>query len=247
MFSGERIFPVAAVVILLLIATLIVNVITTATTGDYNPFERDEVARFLEDVNDSEGAYTASIATAVVVDGFLGPLLGVMLYLLFRERHRLLAMVTLAFILVTSAVSLAADTLSVATLNIASDFVEGGAGDIAAGDAATLEVGRAVSMAQFATMQAGFSAVSIAFLALGLLVSFAPERGVVPTRWIGWIFLLAGVAGVLSWTIVLTEAGFVFFVIAGISQLVGLAALAVWLLRSQGDEESMMAGATAAA
>jgi hypothetical protein len=155
--------------------------------------------------------------------------------------------VVLAFILVSSATSLAADTTSVVTLNIANDFADGGAGDIAAGDPATLEVGRAAGMAQFAMMQVGWSALGIAFLALGALISFGPERGAVPSRWIGWLFLLAGVAGVLAWTVVVTDPGFVFFIIGGIAQLIGLGGLAVWLFRSQDRESEIMAGAPAAA
>jgi hypothetical protein len=248
MFSGERIFPVAALVMLVVVVAVIVNVVSTVSSqGEKDPFDKDEVAEYLADVEDAEAGFTVMIASGFVLDSFLGPLLGVLLYILFRGRNGILALAALAFFLVQSAVSLVADSLAVGLLLIAKDFVAGGAGGIAAGDPATLELGRALAMLQPVTVQAGWSALAAGFLALGLLISFTPERGVVPPRWIGWLFLLAGVAGVLSWLVVVAEAGFVFFPIGGLAQLIGLVALAVWLLRSQGNEESMMTGAMAAA
>ncbi len=247
MFSGDRIFPVAGAVLLLLVAALIVNVACSFSISEKSPFERDEVQKFLTDVNDSETEAIGTIASSVVIDGFLGPLAGVAVFLLFRERQRLLAATFLGFILVGAAVSLIADALSITTLSVAKDFVDGGAGNIAAGDTTTLEVGRAVGITQFALMQAGFSAISVAILALGAVISFTPERGVVPPRWTGWLLVLSGVAGLLSWAVVVADFAFVFFIIGGLAQLIGLAGLGVWLLRSRDSERAMMTGAGAPA
>ncbi|HET8943373.1 MAG TPA: DUF4386 family protein [Dehalococcoidia bacterium] len=247
MFSGDRIFPVAGCALLLLIVALIVNVVCSASFSDKSPFERDEVEEYLTDLNDNETEVIGAAASSIIVDSFVGPLAGIAGYLLFRQRQRLLATTFLGFLLVGAAVSLVADAVGIGNLIIAKDFADGGPAGIAAGDSTITEVGRALGMTQFALTQAGFSAISVAILALGALISFAPERGVVPPRWIGWLLVLSGVSGLLGWIVVVADFGFVFFIIAGLSQLIGLASLGVWLLRSRDKEVAMMAGAAAPA
>jgi hypothetical protein len=64
-----------------------------------------------------------------------------------------------------------------------------------------------------------------------------------PPRWLGWIAIVTGVAGWLSWFIVLTDAAFVFFPITGLGTLIVLLGVGGWLIAHRDQEPAAVAAA----
>ncbi len=239
MLPTERLHLFAGVVLLLLAAALIVNAIMMFTITDSDVFDRDEIDNVLVDIKDHHGAYVVSEVAGILVDGALGIAAAASLYMVFRERNRRLALLGLAFLLVASAAFLAADAAGFVMGDLASDFKEGGAGGIAAGDRNILEVARAVGIFQGVAGQLGFTALSLGILSLGLLIGWAPEARAVPPRALGWVATFAGVVGIFAWLVVVADAAFVLFIIAGLAQLIFLIGLGLWLLRTPEESVAM--------
>lgn len=217
--------------ILAAIMTLVSVGLTASGTSEKSPFEKDEVAEFLTDINDNEGLLIAAGATGIINDGFLVITVGAALYVLFRDRNPFLATISLVGIASAAAISLVVDISNILLTVIAADYVEGGPGGIPAGDPATLELGRYVGMITFAFVNTLFVPVGVAFLAIGLLLVGAPQGLINPPKWIGWIAIIAGAAAELAWLVVAADPFFVFFPIQLVATLVFLLALGIWLLR----------------
>jgi hypothetical protein len=213
------------------ILTIITVVLMGGGSSDKSPFEKEEVPEFLTDVHDNEGLLVASGALGILNDGVFVITIGVALFILFRDRNPFLATLSMGAILVAAGISLVVDISNILLTSIADDYVNGGPEGVAAGDPATLELGRYVGMITFAFVNVLFTPAAVAFIALGTLLVGAPEGIVNPPKWIGWVAIIAGLASALAWLVVAAEPFFVFFPIQLISTVVLLVSLGVWLIR----------------
>jgi hypothetical protein len=233
MYLSNKIVMLAGLVMVLLAIGIIVNVGASFTTGNNDPFNKDETAKFLKDVNDNQTAYIVGGAAGIVVDGFLGVAVAAMFYLLFRDRSRLLATLALVGVLINSALSLLVDGNNILLTVIASDFVKGGPNNIPAGDPSILEVGRYAGIITLAFGNVSLTALGLGLGALGILIAKAPAGGVNPPRWLGWVAIFAAACAELAWFVVVINPAFVFFIGNLLASLVFLFGLGIWLLMHQ--------------
>jgi hypothetical protein len=213
------------------ILTVVAVVLMATGTSDKNPFEEEDAAEFLTDVNDKEEQLMASAAVGIINDGVFVPLVGVALFILFRDRNPLLATTAMIGIAIGAALALIVDASNLLLTFIAEDYVQGGPEGVAPGDPATLELGRYIGMITFLFVNLLFTPVGLGFLALGLLLVRAPAGLINPPRWIGWVAIISGLSGWLAWLVVAADPFFVFFPVQLLSTLVLLLALGIWLIR----------------
>lgn len=233
---SQRATTLGGLAMVVISITTVVSIALMATgSSDKDPFERDDVAEFLTDVNDEKGLLQAAAAVGIFNDAIVVPIVAAALYVLFRDRNPLLATITMVAVAVTAAVALMVDGSNILLTIIAEDFAEGGAGDIAAGDPATLELGRYVAMITFAFVNVLFTTYGVATVALGALL-LGPQGRINPPKWMGWLAIVSGLSAWLAWTVVAADPGFVFFPIQLITSFVLFLALGIWLLR-HGDLE----------
>lgn len=243
----ERVRRVAGIALLLLSLAIIVSVVAEIGITDKDPFERDEVAQFLTDINDNRGLAFVGTAADITADVALGIIAAAGLYLVFRERNRLLAFFAFALILGGAAAFMAADAANVSLIVLAEDFAEkGGAGGIPAGDESILEIARALAVWSFTIDQMAFTAISIGLASLGVLIAWAPEgAGPVPPRWLGLLAIISGLAVILSWLgAISVDVGIALSIIGGLAQLVFLIVLGAWLLLVAPEEGQTAAAST---
>jgi Domain of unknown function (DUF4386) len=213
------------------ILTVIAVVLMASGTSDESPFEDEEAAEFLTDVNDNQEQLLASAAVGILNDAVFVPVIAVAFFILFRDRNPFLATAAMVGIAVTAAISLLVDGSNLLLTIIAEDYVEGGPEGVEPGDPATLQLGRYIGMITFAFTNVLFSAAGMGLLAIGLLLVGAPEGLVNPPRWLGWVAIISGVSSGLAWLVLAAEPFFVFFPIQGLSLLVLLVGLGIWLVR----------------
>jgi hypothetical protein len=232
----QRATTVAGLTLIIIsILTIVVVGLTAAGGSDKNAFDRPDVPEFLKDTEDNAGLLQAAGAVGIVNDSVFVPLAGVALYIIFRDRNRMLATLVLGGILVSAAASIVTDALNIILVELAEDYVNGGPPGVAAGDPAALETARLVGMITTAFFNVILTPLGLSFVALGLLITQSPPGLVNPPKWMGWVVLVAGVAGWLAWTVVAADPLFVFFPINLILTLVFGFALGVWLLRSDAN------------
>jgi hypothetical protein len=232
MFWGDRLTKIAGVTLLLLAACVIANIaLMIASSGDADPFAKDEIGDYLKDVHDNETLYVLSIVFSVAVDAVLNVAAAALLFLAFRERSRLLAAVGAVGLIGASMGFVAGDTGSILLAFLADDFASGGAGGIASGSEVTLEVARSAAIYRDVANQVGLTALALGLISFGCLIAEAPTtRGLVPPRWFGWTGMLAGAIAIASWIAAVSEvAGIVLFVAANLLALVFVIALGAWL------------------
>ncbi len=235
MLWTDRPNRLAGVILLVLAVLLIVSMALQFGISDSDPFEKDEINKVLIDIKDHQAVTILHSVASFAVDSVVGLAAAAALYLLFRDRSRVLALFGLVGILVASAAFIAADAADVALVHLASDFKGGGPEGVAAKAPVILEVARAVAISSGVAGQIGFTALSFGILAFGVLIGWAPAGAVTPPRWVGWVALLAGVVGFFTWLIAVTDAAFVLIIIATVTQLIWLFGLGGWLLM-QPDE-----------
>ena len=231
MFWTERINRIAGVALLLLALGIILSIVLSSVATDADPFDRDEIQEFLTDIDDNRAAAVITIAVDITIDAFIGIVVAALVYLLFRDRNRLLALSGFALLLAGNAAFIASDTADAALIVLAEDFAEkGGPAGIGAGDAVILEVARGVAIWSLVAEQAAFTAIGLGFAAIGSLIAWAPAGQVTPPRWLGWLAVLAGAAIAASWLLAVADAFFFLVIVGGIALLIFLASLGIWLL-----------------
>ncbi len=223
------------VTLLILAVTIIVSIILSiASMGDSDPFERDEISSLLQDINDNDAAYFIGLAFGIATDAVFSLAAGALLYILLRDRNRSLALLGFAGVIVASAAFIVGDVGNLTLGILAEDFVEkGGPGGIQAGDAVILEVARSTAIFSVLAVQTGFTALGFGFLAFGSLITWAPAgggAGANPPRYLGPLALLGGASVILSWTGAAVGIGFLFFIAGNIAILLWLLILGGWLL-----------------
>ncbi len=233
MYLANKTTMITGILAILLGIGLMVSLASTVSTGDSDPFNRSETADYLKDIDDNETPIIVGAAAGIVVDGFMGIALAAALYVIFRDRSRLLATMVLAGLLVQSAVSLLVDGNNILLTFVAKDFVSGGPAGVAAGDASSLEVGRYLGMFSLAFTNVVFTALGVGLMALGLLIAQAPAGAINPPRWMGWVAFFAGACAELAWIVVGFDPAFVFFPLNFLASLILLFSLGIWLLMHQ--------------
>jgi hypothetical protein len=235
MFWSNRINTLAGIVLLALPIFLVVAIVLNGvSTGDNDPMEKGEVEEFLLEVHDNRDLAIASAGAFVVVDVVVGALVATVLYLLFRDRSNVLALLTFVAFVLNGALSGVVDGIDAGIIVLADDYVDGGAG-LEPGDPAILEIARALSVTSGMVGMVSFTALGLALASLGLLLVMAPEGAVNPPRFFGWVSLIGGVAAFASWLVLLSDAGFIAFAIQGIAGLILFIGLGIWLLRHSSD------------
>ncbi len=227
----NQINRVAGISLLLLALGIILSIVFSSGVTDADPFERDQVEEFLRDINGNEASAILATIAELATDA-IGIVAAVGLYLVFRERNRLLALSGFALIFGGNIAFIAADAATVPLIFLAQDFVEkGGAGGIAAGDDVILEIARAIAIWSIVVEITAFTAIGAGVLAFGSLIAWTPAgAGANPPRWIGWLAVLAGVTTVPVWLIAASDVFFFLFIVGGIALLLFLISLGIWLL-----------------
>ena len=231
---SQRTTTIAGLAMIVAAVLTIVIVALTIFAGeseDVDPFDEDEAAEFLETVNDDEDTIIAGAAVGILNDAVFIPLVAVAFFILFRDRSPFLATAAMIGLAVAAAISLFVDGSNILLTIIASDFVEGGPEGVEPGEPGTLQLGRYIGMTTLIFFNVAISSAGLGLLAIGLLLVGAPEGIVNPPRWMGWVAIISGAAAGLAWLVVAAEPFFVFFPIQGLSMLVFLIGLGVWLLR----------------
>lgn len=222
---------------LLFAALTVLSVLFSFGMGDADPFERSEIDDLLLDINDHKDAVVASVAFAIVTDAVLGFAVAAGLYLAFRRRDRLLALIGFASIVAASAGFMASDAGRFTLFFLAEDFDRGGPEGVGPGNALTLEVARAVGISSGLADLIAATAFGFALIAFGALIAWSPAgNGATPPRWLGWIAVLSGIAFFLTWLLAVTEDAFVIFIAAGLGALIFFVVLGAWLLLQAPDE-----------
>jgi hypothetical protein len=219
--------------LLLLVAGLTVGgFLAGASLGEVDPFARGDVETMLHTINDSFGQWLVSLGGYVATDVLIVAV-AACLFLVFQDRGALLAL-TGAFSLVAAAVAFMVHEVGAMTLAfLAQDFlVDGGPGNVAAGDQMILETTRAVSVAQALTALFGQTLMGIGVLSFGALMIWAPAGSRNPPRWIGAVAVVGGVSMLATWLFVVDHlAGGGVTLLAELAIVVMLIALGTWLLR----------------
>jgi hypothetical protein len=116
---------------------------------------------------------------------------------------------------------------------LSADYLgEGGPATIAAGDPMILEAARTVGVGQAIAALFGQTALGFGVLAFGTLIAWAPEGDRNPSRWLGLVGLLAGVAMICTWVFLLNHlAGGGITLFGELAILVMFTWLGVWFLR----------------
>ena len=233
MFWADRINKVAGVTLLLLALGIILNLaFTISAVGDSDPVKRAEIEGFLRDINDNEALFFLGTGFSIATDAAISLAAAAGLYLVLRDRSRLLALFGFAGLVAGSIAFIASDASLLALGLLAQDFVEkGGAGGIAAGDPVILQSARTVGVITAFTFQIAFTAIAFGLLAFGTLITWAKVGTVNPPRWLGGLAILSALAMLLSWLgAVDTDLGDVIFLIANLGVLLFLIVLGGWLL-----------------
>ena len=233
MFWADRINRVAGVALLLLALGIILNIVfTVSAVGDSDPIERGEIEEVLRDINDNEALFFLGTGFSIATDAAISLAAAAGLYLVLRDRSRLLALFGFVGLVAGSIAFMAGDTGALTLGILAQDFVEeGGPGGIAAGDPVILQSARAVGAFTGLTFQIGFTAIAFGFLAFGALITWAKDGAVNPPRWLGALAILTALAIVLSWLAAISnDLGDLIFVIGNIGVLLFLIILGGWLL-----------------
>jgi len=238
MFWGQRAIKLTGLVLLLLASAVIIDaVLETAILGDADPFDRGDTEGILLDINDNESLFFIGSGIAVVADGFALLATAGMLWLVFRDRSPVLAVLGLVGLMAASAAFLISDAGYVTTALLAADFVEeGGPAGIPAGDPATLQAARAVMAFSALADLLGLLVLALGLIAFGSVVAWAPEGAVNPPRWLGFLGIASSVALLSTWTIVFEEyVGWTAGGIGILGTLLFVLILGGWLL-SRPDE-----------
>lgn len=232
MFWAERTNKLAGATLLILAALIIVNIVLlSAAVGDADLTKRGDIEGILNDIHDNKALYFAATGFSIAVDAALLPVAGALLYLVFRERSRALAVVGLAGFVAAGIAFVVADSANLVLAFLAEDFVkEGGVGGIATGDPVILQSARTIGTFGAVLEVAGSMPIALGFLGLGSLLAWAAKGEINPPRWIGWLGLVIGVAVVLQWVGAANEdVGAVFFTIGPIGSIIWFVILGGWL------------------
>lgn len=222
---------IAGVILLLLVVCQLLGFLLGAPAMDADPLKKGDAAKLLNDFHDHETLTAFSGLFNLAVDAALSIAAAAVIYLLFRSRDRVLAMFAAFFILAAGIVFVAGDAANTSLIFVADDYVNGGAGGIAAGSDTMLELGRIIYLFAGVIFQTGFATLGLGFIASGLLISVSPEGGVTNLpRWIGWPAVAGGILIIASALVFVTTGLFFLAIIGMLLSLIWLVLLGGWLI-----------------
>ncbi|HEY5640934.1 MAG TPA: hypothetical protein VIW01_12890 [Dehalococcoidia bacterium] len=219
--------------ILLVVCGILAIAISFGMT-DQEPTNRDDLEQFLLDVEDKKALAVLTAFFFVMLDAVVGLVLAGLLYFVFRDRSRPLALIVLVGLVANAAIAGTSDAIGASMIAVADGYVNGGVG-LEAGDPAFLDIAYAMAWMSNLTVLVGFTALGIGLVALGWLLWAAPEGNVNPPRIYGAASVLAGLTAFLSWIAVATEIGFLFFALQGIFSIVLLVGVGAHLIMRSGE------------
>ena len=88
----NQISRLAGLTLLLLALGLILNVVFLVSVGTSDPTERGEIEQVLRDINDNEALFFLGTGFSIATDAAITLAAAALLYLVFRDRSRLLAL-----------------------------------------------------------------------------------------------------------------------------------------------------------
>jgi hypothetical protein len=232
MYLSNRLYVVTGLVIIAIAICLVGTIGTGIAISDTDPTSKSDTAKMLKDLYDNRTLGVISIAFSVVLDCGLGVLIAGLLYLVFRDRSRVLSITLLVGFIGNAAVSAVSDAADGSTLLLAKDYAHGGAG-LNAGDPAILEMAHLMQVIGSLAGSLSGTMIAVAFLAMGWLIAHGPAGNVNPPRAIGWVIIVSGISILASWAGFVTgAAGFLTFIVFGLTTLVFTIWLGAWLIKN---------------
>ena len=224
----------SAILIAVPILVIISIALGTLSGSDESVFEPDLVDELLVSTQENLPVYFTSVGFGIAADVMA---LGVaaVVYLMFRDRHRLLAMVGAFGILAAAIGGFTSDAADLTLGFLAEDFVTGGATGVQAGDPVILEVARAVGMAGASALQVAWTALGSGLIALGAVIIWAPGGELNPPRWLGWWVLIIGFIWYFTWFAAVSDAAFALVILGLLGTELWVATLGIWLLRREAN------------
>jgi hypothetical protein len=218
---------------------IILNVLLNIAVEDgFVDNGRNEIAESLADVHDDKDLWGVANVFDILVVNVLAILVGIALYLYFRNRRggsvswpvkSVAATLGLVGILISTVLFTVSDVANLTLIDLALDYEERGVEGVEAGDPQTAELARTISTLGGLSTVAGLSFLGFGLIGFGLAIARAskvePADGQeddIP-QWLGWIAIIAGALLLTNWLGVTSDSLFV-------SGLLGLAAGLLWLI-----------------
>ena len=233
MYVTSRAALIAGVALIIFALLVIVFVAGQADIAGDDPFEKSEVSQFLTTIEKNKAEVRVAFAFAIAIDACIVLVVAAVTYVLFRDRSHLLAALAFAGFVANGAVSGVADGVGLVLTFVADDYVNGGPGNLAAGDSSILEVGRAMGMTLRTLTSIQVTSFGVAQLSLGALLAFAPTGAINPPRIFGWISIVTGAAAIIAWGIVAADWFFLFLILNTLGSLVFMFGLGGWLIMNR--------------
>ena len=235
MLLSRQLRTIAGVLMLLLVVVLVVAFFTAETPSS----DPEDIATDLQDlVLDNEARFFIGMAMQLLTALFVA-LLGAALYVGYRARDRLAALIGLMGFWLMAALFTASAAAFLQLHTLAQDVAEGG---VSGADEA--------DMVQLAAVLTDFgdtlfflavTAFAIGLIGFGLaLVYGRPSPAAaysdeaqplpVPAVWLRWVPLVAGVFYLLTWLALAAEILFVFLIVAFVLTIIWYLSMGSWLL-----------------
>jgi hypothetical protein len=234
LYLSNRLYVWTGLVIIGIAVCLVLGIGLSIAVSSNDPSSKSDVAKYMKDIYDHRALFIIDQIFFVTLVSVLVLLVGAFVYLIFRDRSQVLALIVLVGHVGAAATGAASDALKIATLVVAKDFVHGGAG-VNAGDTSLVELTHIIGRGVGALSLMNTSMLGLAFLAMGWLIVRAPEGRVNPPRAIGWIILVAALAFALTWTDTFTSAGRVFLIINAVATIIFTIWLGIWLIKHSSE------------
>lgn len=220
---------VAGGIAMILFALFVVVFVLGRADIRNDPLQRSEASQYLEEIEDGKVETRIAFGAGIAIDTLIILVIAASAYSLFRDRSHWLAALSACAFVANAALSGAADALGIALTFVAEDYVRGGVSDMAR-DPSVLETGRTLGILLVMLTQVQVTAFSLGALSLGLLLARAPRGRFNPPRIIGWVALIVGAAGYLSWLVFVADVFSAFLLINTVGTLIAFPALGGWLI-----------------
>lgn len=228
---SRELAPLAAGIAMIVFAVLVVIFVAgRADVGAGDPFDKADAVEYLEEIEDGKDATRIAFGAGIAIDAFIVLVVAATSYSIFRDRSHWLAALAVAGFVANAAFSGVADCVGIVLTFVADDYVNGGAGDIAARDPSVLATGRTLGMMLVILTQVQITAFGLGELALGLLLTFAPAGNFNPPRLAGWLAIFSAITGFGSWGTLAAEFFLVFPIMSTVGTLILLLWLGAWLI-----------------
>jgi len=228
-YLSNRLYVITGLVLISITICLVLTIGFGMAVSSTDPTSKADTAKMLKDIYDHHTLAVISLLFSVLLDSGLTLVISGLTYLVFRDRSRLLATTFLIAFIGSAVLSSVTDGIDASGLVLAKDYAHGGAG-LDAGAPAILELTHVLKVVSSLVSQWGSTMLAIAFLTLGWLIARAPAGKVNPPRAIGWVIIVDGIAQLFGWAQFVSAAGFLSFIVFGITTLIFTIWLGIWLI-----------------